>query len=41
MSEVPVDPFIPDDFDVDEAAMPYMEIVDSDDESDKDIDVMG
>ena len=39
--EVPVDPFTPDDFDVDEAAMPCMEIVDSDDESDDDIDVIG
>ena len=31
----------PDDSDVEEAAMPCMEILDSDDESDDDIDVMG
>ena len=34
-----VDPFISDDSDVEEAAMPCMEIVDSDDESHNDIDV--
>ena len=39
-SEVLVDPFAPDDSDVKEAAMPCMEISDSDDESDDDIDVM-
>ena len=41
MSEVPVDPFTSDDSDVEEAAMPCMEIVYSDDESDDDKDVMG
>ena len=40
LSEVPVDPFTPDNVHVDEAAMSCMEIVDSDDESDDDIDVM-
>ena len=39
--EIPVDSFTPDDSDVEETAMPCMEIVDSDDESDDDIDVMG
>ena len=41
LSEVSVDPFTPDYSDVDEATMPCMEIVDSDDESDDDRDVMG
>ena len=40
-SEVPVDPFTPDHSDVKKAAMPCMEIFNSDDESDDDIDVMG
>ena len=35
LSDVPVDPFTPDDFDLEEAAMPDMEIVES-----YDIDVM-
>ena len=39
LSEVRVDPFTPDD--VVEVAMPCMKIVDSDDESDNDIGVMG
>ena len=39
MSKVRVDPFTPDDSNVVEAAMPCMEIVDSDHESDYDIDV--
>ena len=34
LSEFPVDPFTPDDSDVEEASMPCMEIVDNDDESD-------
>ena len=38
---VSVDPITPDISNVEEAAMPCMEIVDSDDESDDDIDVMG
>ena len=41
LSEVPVDPFTPDDSDVEEAAMSCMEIVESDDKSDDNIDVMG
>ena len=41
LSEVPVDTFTPEDSDVEEAVMPYIERVDSDDESDDDIDVMG
>ena len=41
VSEGAVGPFTPDDSDVEEAAMPCMEIVDSDDESDDDIDDMG
>ena len=41
LSEVPANSFTPDDSDVEEAAMPCMEIVDIDDESDDDIDVMG
>ena len=41
MIKVPVDPFTPDESYVEEAAMPCMEIVDSDDESDDDIDIMG
>ena len=41
LSEIRVDPFTSDDSDVEEAAMPCMEKVDSDDESDDDIDVMG
>ena len=40
MSEVSVDPFTPDDSDLEEVVMPCMEIVDSDDESDDDIDIM-
>ena len=36
-SEVPVDPFTLDDSNVEESAMPCMEIVDSDDDSDDDI----
>ena len=38
LPEVQVDPFIPDTSDVEEAAMPCIEIVDSDDESDDEID---
>ena len=41
LSEIRVDPVTPDDPNVEEAAMPCMYIVDSDDESDGDIDVMG
>ena len=41
LSEVPVDPFTSDDSDVEEAAMPYIEIVDSDDESDDHMGVLG
>ena len=41
LSELPVDPFTPDDSDVVEAAMPCMEIPDRNDESDDDTDVMG
>ena len=41
LSEVPVDPLTPEDSDVDEAAMSCIEMEDSDDESDDDIDVMG
>ena len=42
LSEVRVDPFTPDESDVGEAAMmPCMEKVESDDESDDDIHVMG
>ena len=41
LSKVPVDPFTPDNAHVDEAAMPCMEIVDIDDESDDDIEIMG
>ena len=40
LSEVPVDHFTPYHSDVEETAMPCMEKVDSDDESDDDIDVM-
>ena len=40
-SEVPVDPSTLDDSYLEEEAMPCMEIVDSDDESDDDIDGMG
>ena len=39
MSEVSVDPFTPDDSDLEEVVMPCMEIVDSDDESNDDIDL--
>ena len=38
LCKVPVDPFTPDNSDIEEAAMPCMEIVDSDVESDDDID---
>ena len=41
LSEVRVDPFTPDESNVEEAAMPCMEKVDSDDESDNDIHAMG
>ena len=41
LSEVPVDPFTPDDSGVEEAVMPCIELVDSADESDGHIDVMG
>ena len=41
LSEVSIDPFTPDHSDFEKAVMPCMEIVDSDDESDDDIDVMG
>ena len=41
LSEVQFDPFTPDDSDVEEAAMPCMEMVDSGDESDDDLDFMG
>ena len=41
LSEVRVDPFSPDDSNIEEAAMPCMEIVYSDDESDDDKDLMG
>ena len=37
LSEVRVDPFTPDDFDVKEVVVPCMKIVDSDIESDDDI----
>ena len=40
-SEVPVNSFTPDNSDIEEAAMPCMNIVDSDVESDDDMDVMG
>ena len=40
LSEVPVDPFTPEDSDVEEAAMTCMEILDSDFQSDDDIDVI-
>ena len=40
LSEISIDPFTPDHSDFEEAVMPCMEIVDSDDESDDDIDVM-
>ena len=39
LSDVSVDPFTPDDSDVEETAMPCIEI-DSDDESDDDLDVV-
>ena len=41
LSEVPVDTFTLEDADVEEAAMPPMDILDNDDESDNEIDVMG
>ena len=41
LSEVPVDIFTSDDSDVEEAAMPCLKKVGSDDESDHDIDVIG
>ena len=39
--EVPIDLFNPNDSGVEELAMPCVESVESDDESDDDIDVMG
>ena len=41
LSEVTVDSFTPDDFNIEEAAMSCMETVDSDDDSHNYSDVMG
>ena len=41
LSEISIDPFTPDHSDFEEAVMPCMEIVDSDDKADDDLDVMG